>query len=102
MRDAQPKTIYLKDYEAPAYLIDTTDLRVELGEDSTRVVARLQLRPNPLHAGHVPGPLVLDGQDMVLESLAIDGRPLGSAEYRVETESLSIFTPPQHAFVLNA
>jgi aminopeptidase N len=100
MRDAQPKTIYLKDYEAPAYLIDTTDLRVELGEDSTRVVARLQLRPNPLHAGHVPGPLVLDGQDMVLESLAIDGRPLGSAEYRVETESLSIFTPPQHAFVL--
>lgn len=94
MKNPQPKTIFLKDYQAPAFLIDETDLRFELGEDFTRVLSRLQMRRNPVYQENSAGPLVLDGQDMVLESLAIDGRQLGADEYRVETETLTIFTLP--------
>ena len=94
MRDAAPKTIYLKDYQAPAFLIDTTDLRFELSEDSTLVISKLQMRPNPIHAEHNVGPLVLDGQDMVLEKLLIDGQQLSTADYRIEEESLTIFKLP--------
>lgn len=47
MRDAQPKTIFLKDYQAPAFLIDATQLRFELEEESTRVRSHLTMRRNP-------------------------------------------------------
>ncbi len=41
MRTEQPKMIYLKDYQAPEYLIDETHLTFELFEDHTgRPVAR--------------------------------------------------------------
>jgi aminopeptidase N len=100
MRDASPKTIYLKDYQAPAFLIDTTDLRFELGEESTRVISRLKLRRNPVFAEHSAVPLVLDGQDMVLEKLLIDDQELTPADYHIEEESLTIFTLP-HAVNAN-
>ena len=37
MRTEQSKTIYLKDYQAPDYLIDETHLTFELFEDHTLV-----------------------------------------------------------------
>jgi len=95
MKNAQPRTIFLKDYQAPAFLIDTTDLRFELGEESTRVLSRLLMRRNPVHVEHSAAPLVLNGQDMQLESLAIDGRMLAADEYRVDEEFLTIFTLPR-------
>ena len=39
MRDASPSTIFLKDYQVPAFLIDTTDLAFELHETETIVTA---------------------------------------------------------------
>ena len=74
-RDGQPKTIYLQDYQAPAFLIDETNLRFELGETSTQVSSQLVMRRNPAHAEHRNAPLVLDGQDMECVSVSIDGRP---------------------------
>ena len=41
MRTEQPKVIYLKDYQAPDYLIDETHLTFELFEDHTLVHAQL-------------------------------------------------------------
>ena len=95
MRDAQPRTIYLKDYQAPAFLIDETALRFELGEEATRVVSRLRMRRNPAFFDHSNGPLVLDGQDMVLESVSIDGQPLSAQAYLQADESLTIFELPK-------
>ena len=46
LRDA-PKTIYLKDYNPPEYLIDKADLRFDLQEEQTLVLARLEIRRNP-------------------------------------------------------
>ena len=47
MRDANPQTIYLKDYTVPDYLIHNVDLNFDLAEDNTRVVSRLTLSRNP-------------------------------------------------------
>jgi len=100
MKNAQPGTIYLRDYQAPAFLIDETDLRFELGEDSTLVISRLTMRRNPIWNDHAPGPLVLDGQDMLLEKLLIDGRALLADEYLIGPETLTIHALPE-AVMLN-
>ena len=47
MRDANPQTIYLKDYTVPDYLIKHVDLNFYLDEDHTQVVSKLVLYKNP-------------------------------------------------------
>ena len=42
----QTKTIYLKDYKAPDFLIDNVDLTFELDDEQTRVISVLQLIKN--------------------------------------------------------
>src|SRR5690554_1486803 len=91
--NTQPQAIYLKDYRVPNYLIDKTELRVELEEEVTQVIARLSIRRNP-EATQDTKELVLDGADMVLRSVTIDGRELTDAEYRVDDEHLTLLSPP--------
>lgn len=93
-RDRQAKTIYRKDYQAPAFLIDETELHFALSEQSTVVSSRLTMRRNPLYAEHSPAPLVLDGQEMQLLSVSIDGKALQAADYVVAEETLTILTLP--------
>jgi aminopeptidase N len=93
MRDAQPTATYLKDYRPPAFLIETTQLCFELGEDATRVTSRLRVRRNPAYGAERP-PLVLDGQQLALKSVTIDGVALLPAQYMVNTDSLTIATVP--------
>ena len=71
MRTEQPKTIYLKDYKAPDYWIDETQLTFELFEDHALVHSRLALRLNTeRHAETALPPLVLDGQQLELQKPA--------------------------------
>ena len=74
MDKSAPKAIHLKDYAPPPYLIDTVDLTFDLGEEVTRVKSSLAVRANPACLPDSPPPLVLDGQDLKLVSLAIDPR----------------------------
>jgi len=98
MKDSQPKTIYLKDYQPPLYFIDKTDLSFQLSEEDTIVSARLTMRRN---AELPEGGLVLDGVDLELLALKIDGRELAADEYSVGEESLTVFTLPEQ-FVLES
>ncbi len=93
MRDAQPRTIRLKDYRVPDFLIDTTELIFELFEDKTLVRSRLAMRRNP-DAENPAAPLCLDGQDLLLRSVKIDGRILSANEYRIEPEQITIAQAP--------
>lgn len=87
---AQPKTIYLKDYQVPAYLIKTTDLRFEIYDGETIVSAMLHLYRNP--AALTPATeLTLHGADLELISIAVDGRVLSDTDYQFGEESLTIF-----------
>ena len=94
-RDGQPTTTYLQDYQAPAFLIDETHLRFELGETSTQVSSRLLMRRNPLYVEHSNAPLVLNGQDMECVSVRVDGRELAADEYTVGEETLTILQFPE-------
>ena len=93
MRDAEPRATFLKDYRVPPFLIDTTRLTFELGEDSTIVTSRLQLRRNPEY-GSSGQPLVLDGQQLLLKRVAIDGEELSASRYVIGSESLTIASVP--------
>ena len=93
MRDAQARTTYLKDYRVPDYLIDTTELHFELHEDHTRVRSKLALRRHP-DAPPQPAPLVLDGSELQLVGVKLDGRALAADEYSVTPEQLLIGKVP--------
>lgn len=99
MRDAQPRTIYLKDYQEPDYLIDRTELRFELAEESTVVDSVLTLRRNP-NARSGQAELVLHGTELELLALAIDDQPVAEERRRVSGETLRIDGVPE-AFTLS-
>ena len=89
MRTEQPKMIYLKDYQAPEYLIDETHLTFELFEDHTLVHAQLVMRRNPARGAGLP-PLVLDGQLLELLSLKLDDAELGIGDYQQSPDHLTV------------
>ncbi|MGH8476556.1 MAG: aminopeptidase N, partial [Methylococcales bacterium] len=100
MRDADLKTTYLKDYRPPDYLIDWVDLRFELNPAKTVVRSRMKLRKNvPSVRGYAP--LRLDGEELYLNSLSLDGGKLSEKDYQLTRDSLIIGSVPQgHYFVL--
>ena len=91
MRTEQPKTIYLKDYKAPDYWIDETQLTFELFEDHALVHSRLALRLNSdLHGEGALPALTLHGQELALLKVVLDERELGEGDYQVDDDSLSL------------
>ncbi len=84
-----PQPILLRDYVVPAFLLDRVDLTFELDETSTRVSSRLVLHRNPDHPVS-DADLVLDGHELMLESVLLDGEPMSTDRYDVDDESLTI------------
>jgi aminopeptidase N len=98
MLQEKHKTIYRQDYAAPDYLIETVDLRFELGEESTRVRSRLAIVGTYDRKQGVR-PLLLVGKDLLLKSVVLDGQALGAEQYTVDEDSLTIADVPMD-FVL--
>ena len=94
-KNATPKTIYLKDYQPPAWLIDTVDLNFLLHEKGTRVVARLTLEKNPEFKGESKE-LTLDGEGLKAVWLRLNGEELAADAYRIDEQGLTLIDPPQH------
>jgi aminopeptidase N len=92
------KAIRLQDYAPPAYLVDQADLRVELDPTATLVRAKLQLSANPA-AGVPGGTLRLDGRQLVLLGVALDGTVLEPTALLQDDEGLTIRGVPER-FVL--
>ena len=90
MTTVSPKTIYLEDYSAPDYLVDTASLRFELSEKDTIVDSKLMMRRNGDHQRVVE----LHGVDLVLDHLRIDAQPVDRSRYQIKGESLSIDDVP--------
>ena len=91
MRDANPGTIYLKDYQAPAYLINRTELHFELGEEETIVTSRLhRLRAVPDDVALEP-----QGQELELLRVSVDNEVLPEEAYTVTDSSLVVHKLPE-------
>jgi len=91
MTSSEPRTVFLADYTPPGFRIETVQLHFELIPEATLVTARLQLRRTPDTA---VDSLRLDGEQLELQEIAIDGCPLAAERYRVDAEGLTLLDPP--------
>src|SRR5688572_2412756 len=98
MRTETESVIRLEDYRPSDFLIDQVELDVKLHPTETRVIATLRMRPNP--SGRSDAPLVLDGDELNLKSVALDGRPLSPEEFEASPHSLTVAQAPRQAFTL--
>ena len=73
-----PALIRLNDYRAPAWRVETVELDFDLGIDASELFARLLLRRDPAQTA----PLRLDGENLQLLSIALDGQQLPATAYR--------------------
>ena len=94
MNQAQPTAIRREEYTAPDYRIETVDLAFDLGPETTRVKSRLAIRAAYDRDKGVR-PLVLDGEDLKLVSVSVDGKVLAIGEYSVDAASLTIRSLPE-------
>jgi aminopeptidase N len=76
----------LSDYRAPAWRVATVELDFDLGIDSSELSARLLLRRDPAQTL----PLRLDGEDIELLSIVLDGQPLPATAWRYADNVLEI------------
>ncbi|MEN9361536.1 MAG: aminopeptidase [Verrucomicrobiota bacterium] len=88
MKDAAPKAIFLKDYQAPAFACPSLELLVQIFDSHTRVTNTAKYVRNP----GSKGALVLSGEKMKLISVSLDGAALNPTQYEVSDEALVIPT----------
>ena len=85
MTDAAARTIRLADYAPPPWTVTDVALVFELGRESSEVEARLSLRCD--RAGSA---LRLDGEDLELLDIELDGRPLDGTAYEHDATGLVV------------
>jgi aminopeptidase N len=90
MKTAEPRAVYLKDYAPPSYRILEVALDFRLDGKATLVAATMKVERRAASAE----PLVLDGSGLTLVSIAVDGKPLDSSAYAVDTDTLTVHAPP--------
>lgn len=73
MKDAAPQTVYLKDYTAFGWLVDSVHLTFDLAPNTTRVTSRIAFRPDP---DALTQPFFLHGENLALIRASIDGTPV--------------------------
>jgi len=84
----QAHTIYLKDYQPPAFLVDQVGLNFMLSPSATEVVSTVQYRRNPqVDFGAV---LELDGHDMDLLSVKLNGEVVNISACHLHDKGLNI------------
>ena len=76
------------DYQPPAFSIATVDLHITLHPTQTQVISTLSVTRN----GNHDSPLILDGDNLSLNAIAINGNALSDDEYTVSDTLLSIST----------
>ena len=92
MRQDTGQIFKIEDYQPSDYLIPETKLTFELQPEATIVTAQFQFeRRKGVEAGT---PLVLDGDELSLVRLELDGRPVDASGYQVSPQQLVLTTPP--------
>ncbi len=98
MRPETAPAIRLEDYQPPAYRIEKVALNVELDPDVSIVTATLSvIKQEETKVGE---PLVLDGDELTLTGVKVNGAELEETGYSAAPDRLEIFAPPADAFEL--
>src|SRR4051812_10465417 len=98
MRTETPPLTRLEDYRPSDYIIETVGLDIRLAPEAARVVSRLSIRPREGTPPHAP--LVLDGDGIVLKSVALDSAQLPDSAYEATPDRLTVHAPPSTRFEL--
>ena len=77
----------LADHRPPAWRVERVELAFDLALAETEVAARLYLSPDPEQPAQ---PLRLDGEDLELLAIALDGDPLPPARYALDATGLTV------------
>lgn len=92
LKDDLPKTIFLNEYKPSAFLIDRTELRIELYEDHAKVTGGLELRRNSDSNAPRDKNLQLNAEQMKVLSIGMDGKTLKEGKhYHHEGDNLCIY-----------
>eukprot|EP00897_Mesotaenium_endlicherianum_P009226 jgi/Mesen1/8331/ME000046S07721 len=91
-----PTEKFLRDYAPPDFAFDSVALKFALGEEHTTVHSTIDVRPLLDDAR----PLVLNGEELVLESVHINGAPVPESEYKRSERTLVLLKPPTEPFQL--
>jgi len=87
MRTESSVTVYRKDYQPYPFDIPDVELAFDLSPETTTVTSRLTVRRRN---GNDGAPLELDGSDLELVSVSVDGRVLDTNEYVVDEHTLAL------------
>ncbi len=82
----------LRDYQAPAFLIPEVKLQFQLDETATITTTELKIVRNTHREKEKA--LFLNGEDLKLLSVAIDGKTLDQDQYEISAQGLTIFDIP--------
>lgn len=87
-----PKTVYAKDYKKPEYQVKSVDMTFELDSENTKTTAVMEVRREP----DTPegAPLFLNGEELTLTGLSVNGKPLKETDYLLNEDGLTILNPP--------
>ena len=90
LREGLPATIYRKDYTAPEFAVTTVDLLVQISKGRTEVTATLEM----VRQGSGQGGLRLDGEQLSLQWIELDGERLTEDQYSVGDTDLIVASVP--------
>jgi len=93
----EPVEKHLKDYKRPDFNVETVELHVDICETETHVTATLGVAKSPEAAEGAP--FFLDGKELELLEIEVDGRTLSEVDYTFEGEVLTLPGMPD-AFTL--
>ncbi|MEO5378050.1 MAG: aminopeptidase N [Magnetococcus sp. DMHC-6] len=85
----------LAEYTQPPFLVDNIQLTFDLNPEFTLVHSQLTLRQNPALPPDPLSELRLDGRQLELIALTLNGQPLGPEAYILDSESLTLPHPPK-------
>lgn len=95
MKIEEPKTIYLKDYKPYPYQVTHVDLVFSIAPGQTTVTAKTQFEKT------TGGDLFLNGEDLELKSIKIDGKNLQEgADYTRDEKGITLPAPAASEFTL--
>jgi aminopeptidase N len=86
------QTIHLADYRPTDYVLERVDLTFELDPTETLVIQRSLMHRREGVADDEP--LVLDGDELTLKAVAVDGNPIPESQYVIDSRTLTIYDLP--------
>lgn len=90
MKEAQPQTTHLSDYQPSAWLVDNLYLTFELSDESTLVTTKTQFIRHQIdnESEQNQSELRLDGENLELLGIKLDGEILDNESYQVTDTQL--------------